>query len=107
MSGEEDLDLGLGSQIESRTDQRVKTPRLYRVILYNDDYTTMDFVVLVLKEIFNKPDQDAELVMMDVHKKGQGVCGVYIYDVAVTKVKQVHKLARENEFPLRCGYEIV
>lgn len=107
MSEEEDLGLELGSQIKSRSDQRVKSPRLYRVILYNDDYTTMDFVVQVLKEIFNKPDQEAEMIMLDVHKKGKGVCGVYIYDVAVTKVKQVHRLAKENEFPLRCGYEMV
>ena len=107
MSSEDDLGPGLGSQVESSIRQRVKTPKLFRVIIYNDDYTTMDFVVLVLKNVFNKPDQEAEQIMLDVHKKGQGVCGVFIYDVAVTKVKQVHKLARKNKFPLRCGYEMV
>ena len=93
--------------VVTEDDVSSRAPRPFEVILHNDNYTTMDFVVLVLKQIFNKPEQEAELIMLDVHKKGKGICGVYIYDVAVTKVKQVHRFARENEFPLRCGYEMV
>lgn len=84
---------------------KTKEPKMYRVLLFNDDYTSMDFVVEILMMVFNKTAATATQVMLDVHRKGSGVCGVYIYDVAVTKVNQVHKLARQNEFPLKCGIE--
>lgn len=97
----------LGSTPESGilTESRVKTPRMYKVLLHNDDYTTMEFVVEVLVKYFNKNETEATAVMLDVHKKGHGVCGVYIYDIARTKVKQVTEIARNNGFPLRCTYE--
>jgi ATP-dependent Clp protease adaptor protein ClpS len=78
---------------------------MYRVILYNDDYTSMDFVVEILMTVFNKAAAEATKIMLDVHKKGTGVCGVYTYDIAVSKVNRVHREAQTHEFPLRCGYE--
>jgi ATP-dependent Clp protease adaptor protein ClpS len=90
---------------KSETKATVKTPRMYKVILHNDDYTTMDFVVDVLINVFKKPAADATRIMLEVHKKGIGICGIYVYDIAVTKVNQVHQLAKQNDFPLRCSYE--
>jgi len=84
---------------------RHKKPKMYRVILFNDDYTSMEFVVNILMSVFNKPEAEASKIMMDVHKKGKGTCGVYTHDIAVTKVRQVHFEARKVGFPLRCGYE--
>lgn len=78
---------------------------MYRVLLHNDHYTTMDFVVEVLTRVFQKTVAEATKIMLDVHKKGQGVCGVYTYDLAVTKVGQVHQMARMRDFPLKCSYE--
>lgn len=80
-------------------------PHLYRVILHNDDYTTMDFVVEVLMKVFAKPVVEATKIMLDVHRNGAGQCGVYVYDIAVSKVDQVHAMARKRGFPLRCTYE--
>ena len=90
---------------EVRQKSRLKEPRLYRVILHNDDYTTMDFVVKVIVSVFRKPAAEATKIMLDVHKKGQGVVGVYTLDVATTKASQVHEMARQNEFPLRASCE--
>jgi ATP-dependent Clp protease adaptor protein ClpS len=84
---------------------RPKEPRLYRVILHNDDYTTMDFVVSVIVTVFHKPAAEATKIMLDVHRKGRGVVGVYTYDIASTKVSQVHAMARQSEFPLRASCE--
>ncbi len=83
----------------------VEEPRLFRVILHNDDYTTMDFVVEVLTVIFHKPAAEATRIMLDVHNKGRGVVGVYSFDIAVSKIDQVHSLSKEREFPLRCSCE--
>jgi len=80
-------------------------PRQYMVLLLNDDYTSMDFVVEVLMNIFHKNYQEAEQVMLDVHQKDRGVCGVYTYEVAETKVMQVGKLAREQGYPLKATME--
>lgn len=99
------------SEIKRKEDTVLKerdktiTPEMYRVILLNDDYTTMDFVVNVLMKFFNKTASEATKIMLDVHKKGNGVCGVYTHDIAVTKVNQVVKFSRDNEFPLKCDYE--
>jgi ATP-dependent Clp protease adaptor protein ClpS len=82
-----------------------RTPKMYRVILFNDDYTTMDFVVEILVSVFGKPAAEATRIMLDVHNKGRGVCGVYTRDIAQTKVTRVHQLARKNQFPLRCSFE--
>jgi ATP-dependent Clp protease adaptor protein ClpS len=75
------------------------------VVLHNDDYTTKEFVVEVLQTVFQKPAIEATKIMMDVHKKGRGVVGVYTWDIAQTKVAQVHRLAKEQEFPLKCTIE--
>lgn len=85
--------------------EKIKEPEDYRVVLLNDDYTTMDFVVMVLAVVFHKKLEDANRIMLDVHKKGRGIVGKYPWDIAVTKVEQVHAMARENEFPLKCIVE--
>lgn len=91
--------------IELEDKQKLREPEMYRVILHNDHYTTMDFVVEVLVTVFHMPSAKATQVMLDVHRKGIGVCGVYTYDIAVTKVEQVHLMAKSREYPLRCSYE--
>ena len=83
----------------------VKEPSMFKVLLINDDYTTMEFVVDVLMQVFNKSFEAATAIMLNVHQKGVGVCGVYPLEVAETKVETVHSLARENGFPLRCTLE--
>jgi ATP-dependent Clp protease adaptor protein ClpS len=88
-----------------RQKSRLREPKLYRVILHNDNYTTMDFVVKVIVIVFHKPAAEATKIMLDVHKKGQGVVGVYTFDIASTKASQVHEMARQNEFPLRASCE--
>ena len=85
--------------------QQARFPSLYKVLLHNDDYTTMDFVVLVLEKIFYKSAEESILIMLNVHEQGLGVAGVYPRDVAETKVLMVHDLARQNEYPLKCSLE--
>ena len=89
----------------SEIEDDVTEPPLYKVLLHNDDYTTMEFVVEVLMHVFNKPDAEATRIMLNVHKKGVGLCGYYPYEVAETKVETVHLLARERGFPLKCTME--
>jgi len=90
---------------ESRTEE--KEPPMYRVLLHNDDYTTMNFVVELLMAVFNKSLQEATRIMLSVHRSGIGVCGTYTYEVAETKVESVHMLARERGFPLKSSIEKV
>ena len=90
---------------DARTTPKLSEPDEFRVILLNDDFTTMDFVVEILKFIFHKNDEDANKIMLDVHKKGKGIVGLYPWDIAITKAEQVHAAAKENEFPLRCIVE--
>ncbi len=90
-------------KVEGQTE--LSEPPLFRVLLHNDNYTTMDFVVQVLETVFNKKPAEATQIMMNVHKKGMGVCGVYPVEVAETKVALVHHLARENNYPLKCSME--
>src|SRR5512147_2507703 len=85
---------------ESRTEQKLERPRLWRVLLHNDDYTTQDFVVWVLESIFHKPRAEAFAIMMNMHRSGVGIAGVFTHDIAETKVKVTQKLAEEHEFPL-------
>jgi len=89
----------------SKTDEKIKEPEKFKVILLNDHYTTMEFVVEILMVIFHKSIVDANRIMLDVHRKGRGVVGVYTWDIAVTKAEQVHSVAKANEFPLRCIVE--
>jgi len=92
-------------EVLERTRQETKKPELFKVLLLNDDYTTMDFVVEVLESIFNKSPADAFRIMMAVHTQGKGLCGVYPHEVAETKVETVMERARENGFPLRAAME--
>jgi len=94
-----------GGQVLEKTRPKTKKPRLYRVVLHNDDYTTMQFVVEILESIFNKSPAEAHRIMMQVHRQGRGVCGAYSYEVAETKVGLVHDRAREHGFPLRASME--
>ncbi|TAL36718.1 MAG: ATP-dependent Clp protease adapter ClpS [Spirochaetes bacterium] len=98
-------DENLDSALMTEHRQDIEEPRMYRVVLHNDHYTTMDFVVEVLVKVFHKPAAEATQIMLDVHKKGKGVCGVYTYDIAATRVDMVHRMAKEHEFPLRCSME--
>jgi len=95
----------LQTKNSTRTTGKVGEGDDYRVVLLNDDYTAMDFVVDVLMSVFHKGEEDANRIMMDVHKKGKGIVGRYPWDIASTKAEQVHAAARENEFPLRCIVE--
>jgi ATP-dependent Clp protease adaptor protein ClpS len=85
---------------EARSDQKLQRPRMWRVLLHNDDYTTQDFVVWILETIFRKARAEAFAIMMSVHRSGLGVAGVFTHDVAETKVKATQRLAEEHEFPL-------
>ena len=108
MSGDrDDHDNDDGPQIGvvEKTRTRTKRPSMYRVLLLNDDYTPMEFVVDILEQIFHKSRDEAVAVMLNVHQSGVGVCGVYSFDVAETKVAQVAMIAREHEHPLQCTME--
>ena len=91
----------LGVVLEEDLDE----PSMYRVLLLNDDYTTMEFVVQVLMHVFHKSVEEATRIMLNVHNHGVGVCGVYTFEVAETKVEMVHSLAQEHGFPLKCTME--
>lgn len=91
--------------VVTRVKPKTKKPSLYRVLILNDDYTPMEFVVLVLEHFFNKSREEATRIMLHVHNFGVGVCGIYPMDVAETKVAQVMDLARRNEHPLQCTME--
>lgn len=93
--------------VASQTQQHVepKEPEEFRVILLNDDFTTMEFVITILMTVFHKSLAESTRIMMDVHRKGRGTVGEYTYDIAATKISQVHMLARQRGFPLRCTME--
>ncbi len=91
--------------VATESEERLQRPRLYKVLLHNDDYSTMDFVVRVLMDVFHHPKEAAVRIMLAVHHEGVGVAGVFTYEIAETKVAQVADLARANEFPLRCSME--
>jgi ATP-dependent Clp protease adaptor protein ClpS len=82
---------------------KIKRPKLYHVLLHNDDYTTMEFVIEVLERFFQKNTQQAQEIMLEVHKKGRAICGTYTFDIAEMKVIKVSQHAKNNGFPLRCG----
>ena len=94
-----------GIELHTKREEKLQEPEEFRVILLNDHYTTMDFVVDILILVFRKNENDANRIMMDIHRKGRGTAGVYPWDIAQTKMEQVHSLARENDFPLRCIIE--
>jgi ATP-dependent Clp protease adaptor protein ClpS len=90
---------------ETRSDERLETPRMWRVLLHNDDFTTQEFVVWVLETVFQKTRPEAHAIMLHVHQSGIGIAGLYTHDVAETKVRATLRLAEENEFPLRVTLE--
>lgn len=92
-------------QVKERTGSRIKEPREYNVIMFNDDFTTMEFVVEVLKDIFHKDEVTAQSIMLNVHKKGQAVVGKYPYDIAATKVNTALSRARSQGYPFRMTVE--
>ena len=94
-----------GHEFEDMLGLEVREPKKYRVLLHNDDYTTMEFVVGILQKVFHKTMDEAHAVMLSVHEKGIGVCGIFTAEVAETKVVQVHDKARKAGFPLRCSME--
>lgn len=96
---------GTGTDVITRTKTKPKKPSLYRVLLLNDDFTPMEFVVMVLEKFFNLSAEQATRVMLHVHQHGVGECGVYTYEVAETKVTQVMDYARKNQHPLQCVME--
>ncbi|MBX3075284.1 ATP-dependent Clp protease adaptor ClpS [Candidatus Obscuribacterales bacterium] len=100
---DDDLDNDHGVVTEKRT--RLKKPSMFKVLLHNDDFTTMEFVILVLKMVFLKSDQEAYKIMMSVHQAGIGIAGVYTYEVAEAKANKVIQLARDNSYPLLCTVE--
>jgi len=99
------MDPRFDGELLEEAEKEVKEPDMYNVVLHNDDYTTREFVVEVLQVVFHKPAIEATRIMLDVHKKGRGVVGVYTWDIAQTKVATVHKMAKEREYPLKCTIE--
>jgi len=96
---------GPSTGLVTKTRPKTKRPSLYKVLMLNDDYTPMEFVVHVLERHFNKARADAERIMLQVHRQGVGICGVYTYEVAETKVAQVIDFARRHQHPLQCTLE--
>ncbi len=96
---------GTDTGVLTRTRTRTKKPAMYRVLLLNDDFTPMEFVIHILERFFSKNREEATEITFQVHRRGVGVCGVYTYEVAETKVSQVMDYARKNEHPLQCTME--
>ena len=105
MRDQNDRDPDLDQGIVTETEKKLKKPSLYKVLLHNDDYTTMEFVVYVLQNVFRLDASKATQIMLHVHRQGAGVAGVYTYEVAEAKVSSVDELAKKHEFPLKCSME--
>ena len=99
-------DGGTGTVVVSKPKTETRAPALYRVILMNDDYTPMDFVIHVLQRFFNKTLDEATQIMLQVHQQGAGVCGTFTFEIAETKVYQVNQYSRQNRHPLKCTMEV-
>ncbi|HVM95512.1 MAG TPA: ATP-dependent Clp protease adapter ClpS [Candidatus Acidoferrales bacterium] len=98
-------DTGVVTKTKTKSERKLDKPKLFKVLLHNDDYTTMEFVVYVLISVFHRSETDAVQIMLHVHRKGIGVAGVYTREIAEARVRQVEALAREYEYPLRCSIE--
>jgi ATP-dependent Clp protease adaptor protein ClpS len=96
---------GTGTGVVTRTKPKTKKPSMYKVLMLNDDFTPMEFVVHVLERFFAKGREEATRIMLHVHRRGVGICGVYPYEIAETKVTQVMDFARQHQHPLRCTLE--
>jgi ATP-dependent Clp protease adaptor protein ClpS len=94
-----------GTSVQEQQREKIKEPEMYRVVLYNDHYTTQEFVVSVIMLVFHKTASEATRIMLDVHRKGKGTVGVYVYDIAETRARQVKELAMAQDFPLKCTVE--
>ena len=94
------------NDVLDENEQDIKEPDMYKVVLHNDDYTTKEFVVAVIKKVFQKPVIEATKIMLSVHKTGRGVVGIYTWDIANTKATRVHQLAKASDFPLKCTVEV-
>lgn len=97
--------MATNTEIQTIDDTKIKYPKKYKVFLLNDNYTSMEFVINILMNIFHKSNQEAEAIMLEVHNNGRGLCGVYTHEIAQTKVMQVHRQAKESGFPLRTTME--
>ncbi len=101
---EDDSNLGVG--LATKTRPKTKKPAMYKVLMLNDDYTPMEFVIHILERFFGKNQDEATHIMLHVHQRGVGVCGVFTYELAETKATQVMDLARQNDHPLQCTIEL-
>lgn len=101
----EDYGRGNSNQIDTEDKQKIELPKQYKVILHNDDYTPMEFVVEIIIDVFKKDELTATNIMLNVHNLGRGVCGIYTYEIAETKVARVHDLAQQYEYPLKASME--
>ncbi len=97
--------MAIDTDLELYNEVKIKYPKKYKVYMLNDDYTSMEFVIDILISIFHKSYKQAENIMLDIHKKERGLCGVYTHEIAETKVMQVHKKAKDNGFPLKATME--
>ncbi|MBC61044.1 MAG: ATP-dependent Clp protease adapter ClpS [Zetaproteobacteria bacterium] len=104
-SYEEQVSFGEDTMVASKNETSVSEPPMFKVLLHNDDYTPMDFVVEILQNYFNKNKEIASKIMLDVHEKGVGVCGVFPFEIAETKQALVSARARQMDFPLKCTME--
>ena len=104
-NGDHDSNIGPNTGVVVKARPKTRKPAMYKVLMLNDDYTPMEFVVHVLERFFQKNRDEATRIMLHVHKRGVGVCGVFTYEVAETKVTQVMDLARQNQHPLQCTIE--
>lgn len=100
-----DTNTGNQSKVQTKTKEKIATPALFTVLMHNDDYTTMEFVIEVLQDIFRKPSTEAEKIMLTIHFQGVGYCGVFPYAIAESKVDKARLKARKAGFPLRCSLE--
>lgn len=98
-------DISFDEDVLTQSDTKLKKPKMYKVILHNDDYTTMEFVVFILQYVFKRSDSEAFAIMMKVHNEGIGIAGVYPYEIAVIKSEKAKNLASAREFPLLCTVE--
>ena len=97
--------MAIDNDLELKKEIKIKYPKKYKVFILNDDYTSMDFVVNILMNVFHKSYEEAESIMLEVHKKGKGLCGIYTHEIAQTKVFQVTSKAKDNGFPLKATME--
>ncbi|PCI30010.1 MAG: ATP-dependent Clp protease adapter ClpS [SAR324 cluster bacterium] len=101
----ENLETGSSGEISTEEIVKLKPPQQYKVILHNDDYTPMEFVIEILMVVFKRDETKATEIMLNVHQKGQGICGVYTYEIAESKVMRVQEMARQYEYPLQATLE--